>query len=74
MRGSGGGTDPELAAASEGFVDPMLKTITLASGKMPLVRLHYYATYPQTFCCDGRASFDFVGITRETVERNEGVF
>jgi len=74
VRLSGGGRDPELAAAPEGFIDPMLKTITLASGNKPLVRLHYYATHPQTFCCDGRASSDFVGIARETLERNEKVF
>ena len=74
VRLSGGGRDPELAAAPEGFIDPMLKTITLASGNKPLVRLHYYATHPQTYCCDGRASSDFVGIARETLERNEKVF
>jgi hypothetical protein len=74
VRYSDGGADPELAAAPEGFIDPLLKTITLASGNKPLVRLHYYATHPQTFCCDGRASSDFVGIARETLERNEKVF
>ena len=74
VRFSGEGNKPELAAAPEGFIDPLLKTITLASGNKPLVRLHYYATHPQTFCCDGRASSDFVGIARESVERNEGVF
>ena len=36
----------------------MLRTITLASDGRPLVRLHYYATHPQTFCCDGRVSGD----------------
>jgi hypothetical protein len=74
IRHSFGGRDPEQAAAPEGFIDPMLKTITLASGNKPLVRLHYYATHPNTFCCDGRASSDFVGMARETLERKENVF
>jgi hypothetical protein len=64
----------KMAAAPEGPIDPWLKTITLASGNKPLVRLHYYATHPQTFSCDGRASADFVGLAREAVERQEKVF
>ena len=68
-RWSGGAKDPKLAQAPEGPIDPWLKTITLAHGDKPLVRLHYYATHPQTFCCDGRASADFVGLAREAVER-----
>lgn len=73
VRYSGGGRDPELAAAPEGFIDPMLKTVTFARGEKPLVRLHYYATHPQTFCCDGRASSDFVGMAREALEQKESV-
>ncbi len=74
VRYSGGAASPELAAAPEGFIDPVLKTVTLARGERPLVRLHYYATHPQTFCCDGRASADFVGAAREMMEKGEGVF
>ena len=73
-RYSNGAKDPKMAAAPEGPIDPWLKTITLARGNKPLVRLHYYATHPQTFCCDGRASADFVGLAREAVEREEKVF
>ena len=73
-RYSGAAKDPKMAAAPEGPIDPWLKTITLAQGKQPLVRLHYYATHPQTFCCDGRASADFVGLAREDVEQQEKVF
>ncbi|HWQ54474.1 MAG TPA: hypothetical protein VN442_12390 [Bryobacteraceae bacterium] len=73
-RWSTSGKDPAMAAAPEGIIDPMLKTITLARGERPLVRLHYYATHPQTFCCDGRVSADFVGWARETLERREKVF
>jgi hypothetical protein len=73
-RWSSSAKDPKMAAAPEGPIDPWLKTITLARGNKPLVRLHYYATHPQTFCCDGRASSDFVGLAREAVERQDKVF
>jgi hypothetical protein len=73
-RYSNGAKDPKMAQAPEGLIDPWLKTITLARGGKPLVRLHYYATHPQTFCCDGRASADFVGLAREAVERQDKVF
>lgn len=73
-RYSGGGKDPAMAALPEGPIDTVLKTVTLASGSKPLVRLHYYATHPQTFCCDGRASGDFVSAAREEMEREENVF
>ena len=72
-RYSSGAKNPKMAAAPEGHIDPFLKTITFARGEKPLVRLHYYATHPQTFCCDGRASCDFVGLAREAVEREERV-
>jgi hypothetical protein len=72
-RWSGGAKDPTLAQAPEGPIDPWLKTFTLARGDKPLVRLHYYATHPQTFCCDGRASADFVGLAREAVEQQDKV-
>ncbi|HYK89151.1 MAG TPA: hypothetical protein VE398_10295 [Acidobacteriota bacterium] len=73
-RFSSGETKPKVAALSEGSIDPILETITLAAGNKPLVRLHYYATHPQTFCCDGRVSGDFVSAARETIEKEEGVF
>jgi len=73
-RYSGAAKDPKMAQAPEGPIDPWLKTVTLARGNKPLVRLHYYATHPQTFCCDGRASADFVGLAREAVEQQEKVF
>lgn len=74
VRYSTGGKDPYQAALPEGRVDPWLRTLTLAQKGRPLVRLHFYATHPQTFCCDGRASADFVGEARETLERDEKVF
>jgi len=66
-------TEPDLRAAPEGNIDPMLKTITLARGSKPLVRLHYYATHPQSGGGDGRVGIDFVGDARERLERQEGV-
>jgi hypothetical protein len=67
-------TDPVLRDMPEGKIDPWLKTITLARADTPLVRLHYYATHPQSFYGDPRASYDFPGMARETLEADEGVF
>ena len=67
-------TDPELRRAPEGLIDPMLKTVTLARGDKPLVRLHYYATHPQTGLGDGPVSVDFVGFAREKLEKQDGAF
>ncbi len=66
--------DSDLRAMPEGRIDPMLKTITFFQGKRPLVRLHYYATHPQTYYREGRASYDFVGMAREKLEQEENVF
>lgn len=67
-------TDPALRAMPEGPIDPMLKTVTLAQGGRPIVRMHYYATHPQTFYREGRASYDFPGMARQRLEEEEGVF
>jgi len=65
--------DPNLQAAPEGLVDRKLRTITFLSGQRPLVRLHYYATHPQSYYSDGRATSDTVGLARERLEKEEGV-
>ena len=67
-------TDPELRAMTEGTIDPLLKTITLAHGDTPLVRMHYYATHPQSFYGDPRACSDVPGFARERLEKKENVF
>ena len=67
-------TDPELRALTEGVIDPMVKTITFARGEKPLARLHYYATHPQSFYGDPRASYDVPGFARERLQEKEGVF
>jgi hypothetical protein len=69
-----GCADPAIRALPEGKIDPYLKTITLARDGKPLVRLHYYATHPQSRYRDGRASSDFVGSAREAMEAKEHVF
>ena len=66
--------DPELQALPEGYIDPLLKTITLARGEKPLVRLHYYATHPQSFYGDGRVTSDVPGLARERLQQKENVF
>ncbi len=67
-------TDPKLRAMPDGRIDPYLKTITFARDERPLVRLHYYATHPQSFYGDPRASYDFPGMARQKLEQEEGVF
>jgi hypothetical protein len=72
-RFSTGAKDPKLAALPEGNIDRMLRTVTFARSTRPLARIHLYASHPQTFCCDGRVTADFVGTARETLERESGV-
>ena len=67
-------TDPKLRAMPEGYIDPYIKTITFAHRGKPLVRLHYYATHPQSFYGDARASYDFPGMAREALQKKEKVF
>ena len=68
------GKDLPLRDEPEGLIDPMLKTITLAKGNKPLVRLHYYASHPQSFYHDPRVTYDFPGMAREELEKKERVF
>jgi hypothetical protein len=72
-RFSSGAKDPALAALPEGDIDARLRTVTLYRGGEARVRIHHYACHPQTFCCNGEVSGDFVSAAREQVEREEGV-
>lgn len=63
---------PELADLPEGDIDPHLRCLSLAAGSAPIAHLAFYATHPQTFCCDGRVSADFVGAARAAVEKETG--
>ncbi len=72
-RFSSAGKDPAMAAAPEGLIDPWLRTVTLFNGEKPVVRLHSYATHPQSFYGDGRVTSDTVGVARDRLEKEEGV-
>ncbi len=66
--------DPKLVEAPEGLIDPYLKTISFYSkDDKPIVRLHFYATHPQSFYGDPRVSYDFPGMAREEMEKAEKV-
>src|SRR5213075_149631 len=65
--------DPQLQAAPEGLIDPWLRTVTFFDGSQPVVRLHYYASHPQSYYGDGRATSDTVGLARQRLEREENV-
>lgn len=60
--------------APEGLVDPWLRSVTFLDGERRLAQLHYYATHPQTSYGDARVSWDCVGMARERIEKETGVF
>ena len=66
--------DPKLQEASEGLIDPWLRTISFCDAEQPIAQLHYYATHPQSFYGDARISWDVPGIARQRLERESGVF
>ncbi len=66
--------DKTLQDLPEGRIDPWLKTVTLFNRSRPIVRLHYYASHPQTFYGDRRLSYDVPGIVRERLQQETGVF
>lgn len=72
IRFSADGKDPRKAALPEEPIDPMLRTLTFASQGKAVARLHYYATHPQTFCCDGRVSGDMLNAAREAFQKEDG--
>jgi hypothetical protein len=57
--------DPEVRAAPEGTIDPLLKTICLLNESRKLAVLHYYGTHPMSYYGDGVVTSDFTGIARE---------
>jgi hypothetical protein len=66
--------DKTLQDLPEGRIDPWLKTVTFFNRSHPIVRLHYYASHPQTFYGDRRLSYDVPGIVRERLQQETGVF
>lgn len=71
-RWSTSGTDRAMAEAPEGDIDRVLRTITFRHKGKTIARLHYYATHPQTFCCEGTVSADIAGRAREAIEKEDG--
>ncbi|HVR85422.1 MAG TPA: hypothetical protein VMU54_13990, partial [Planctomycetota bacterium] len=65
--------EPELRAQPEGRIDPWLKTVTFYDGDTALVRLHYYASHPQSTYGDGKVHPDTPGLARSYLEGEEGV-
>lgn len=66
--------DVTIRNADEGVVDPWLRCVTFYHDDQPLAELHFYATHPQTFYGNGRISWDMVGLAREQLQRESGVF
>lgn len=66
--------DPMIRDAEEGLVDPWLRLITFFQDDQPLAELYIYATHPQTFYGNGRISWDMVGMAREELQSESGVF
>lgn len=65
--------DPEVRAAPEGLIDPMLKTITFWHGDRPLAVLHYYAVHPTSMDGTGIVTPEFVGLARNRRTEDHGV-
>ena len=66
--------DLKLQAAPVGTIDPWLRTLSLGRAGKPVVQIHVYATHPQSFYGDARLSYDTVGIARERLQKETGVF
>lgn len=56
--------DPDLRAAPEGTIDPIVSLISFWNGDRPLAVLSYYATHPQSYYRTGIPNPDFPGIAR----------
>lgn len=65
---------PQLRDLPEGLIDPWVRTVSLDDGERSVVHLHYYASHPQSFYGDGRASYDVPGIVRERLEKKTRAF
>jgi hypothetical protein len=63
----------ELRAEPEGRIDPWLKTVSFYDGDTVLVRMHYYASHPQSTYGDGKVHPDTPGLARSYLEGEEGV-
>lgn len=71
MRGSSC-TDEVLRAATEGLIDPFLKTVGFWNGDTLLAAMHYYATHPMSHYGKGAVSCDFCGLARDQFAQETG--
>jgi hypothetical protein len=65
--------NPEVRAAAEGTIDPLVKSIAFYSGEEKLAVLHYYATHPMSYYGDGVVTSDFVGLARQRRKKADQV-
>ena len=56
--------DPDLRAAPEGVIDPIVSLVSFWNDDKPLAVLSYYATHPQSYYRTGIANPDFPGLAR----------
>lgn len=74
QRGSNTKNSPALRELEEGLIDPRVRTVSFHDSGGPIAQLHYYASHPQSFYGDGRATYDVPGIIRDRIEKATGVF
>ncbi|MDE2889082.1 MAG: hypothetical protein OXR72_12805 [Gemmatimonadota bacterium] len=65
--------DPEVRAAPEGVIDPILKTIGYYNQDKPLALVHYYATHPTSMDGTGLVTPEFVGLARNRRTEESGI-
>ena len=70
-RGSSGGGNKHYAAAPDGDIDPFVRTIAFYNGNQPVLAIHSYATHPMSYYGRGGVTWDFVGIARERLRREQ---
>lgn len=73
-RGSNTGSSAQLRELPEGLIDPWVRTVSLENSNGAVAQLHYYASHPQSFYGDGRASYDVPGIIRTQLEQKSAAF
>ena len=57
-------TDPDLRAAPEGTIDPIVSLVSFWKEDKPVAVLSYYATHPQSYYRTGIPNPDFPGVAR----------
>ena len=73
-RGSNTGSTAQLRELPEGLIDPWVRTVSLKNPNGAVAQLHYYASHPQSFYGDGRASYDVPGLIRAQLEQTSPAF